>query len=55
MLVPAPVLPSPAAVPLRLGLVDKPDQGTHPFLSRGIFNLDNVHDSGDGVLHAQGG
>lgn len=40
---------------LCLGLVDKPDQGTHPFLLRGIFNLNKIpHDSGDGVLHMLG-
>lgn len=40
---------------LCLGLVDKPDQGTHPFPLRGIFNLDKIlPDSGDGVLHVQG-
>lgn len=39
----------------QLGLVDKPDQGTHPFPLRGIFNLGKIpHDSGDGVLHVQG-
>lgn len=41
---------------LCLGLVDKPDQGIDPFPLRGILNLDKIpHDSGDGVLHVQGG
>lgn len=40
---------------LCLGLVDKPDQGAHPFPLRGIFNLDMIpHYPGDGVLHVQG-
>lgn len=40
---------------LCLGLVDKPDQGAHPFPLKGIFNLGKIpHDSGDDVLHVQG-
>lgn len=42
-------------VQLCVPLVDKPDQGTHLFLLRSIFNLDKIlHDSGDGVLRVEG-
>lgn len=42
-------------VQLCVPLVGKPDQGTHPFLLRSIFNLDKIlRDSGDGVLRVEG-